>query len=231
MLAEDHNIYAAEIVLTERGKPILASRYNQHLDFSITHDGPWVAVGITEHGRVGIDISEITNFQNWSEFAHQYLDLSEITHLCKLSPSEVPVEAARFWTLKEAILKATGHGLEVDPRSLILELAPHPIIRQLPAGLPAPDFFHLEEDARLTGSKLAVARLDDHIRLIAPTEIRGEFAVHYDGEVLALSPLPKISGEIAILLDALLIAERRPQTSPSIGQHPSLEPHRRSRPE
>lgn len=168
MLAEDHNLPAAEIVLTKKGKPILASRHNQHLDFSITHDGPWVAVGITEHGRIGIDVSEIKNFQKWGEFANEYLHPSEAFQLRELCSAEATIAAARFWTLKESILKATGHGLELDPRMIAFKLATEPIIQQLPADLPSPDLFHLEEHQLLGGSRLAIANLSDKFECIAP---------------------------------------------------------------
>ncbi len=46
-------------------------------------------------------------------------------------------------------VKAAEYGLELDPPRL--ELAPALIIRQLPAGLPPPQSFHLEEAAQLQG--------------------------------------------------------------------------------
>lgn len=160
MFAEDHGIPAADIVLTAKGKPVLAESHGNPLDFSITHDGPWVAVGITTRGLIGIDISQTSHFQDWAALAPGYLDPSELRQLRDLPASEVPLAAARLWTAKEAILKAAGYGLELDPRRIVLELGSTLIIRQLPDGLP-PQSFHLEERGQLQGCRLAIARLVD----------------------------------------------------------------------
>lgn len=160
-LADDHGIPRADIVLTGKGKPVLGKCHPERLDFSITHDSTWVAVGIAPRGRIGIDISALTNFQCWSEFANQYLAPAELLQISNLPGPEAPLAAARFWTTKEAILKATGHGLETDPRSIVLELAPVPVIRHLPGGLPPPEQFHIEQSTQLEGCHLAVAHIHD----------------------------------------------------------------------
>lgn len=161
MLAEDHGIPEAGILLTAKGKPVLAGQHRAPLDFSITHDGPWVAVGIATCGLIGIDISQTSHFQDWATLAPGYLDPSELHQLRDLPASDVPLAAARLWTAKEAILKAVGYGLELDPRRIVLELAPTLITRQLPAGLPPPRAFHLEEGEQLEDCRLAIAIVRD----------------------------------------------------------------------
>ncbi len=171
VLRNDHNIIETDIAPTAKGKPVLANSYNKRLDFSITHDGPWVVVGTTTKGRIGIDISEIASFHKWSEFASQYLGPGEINQLRNLPSLEAPLAATRFWTVKEAILKATGHGLELDPRNIILDLTSRTTIRQLPRGFPEPDLFNLEEVERPDGCWLAIARLYDKATSTAPSDI------------------------------------------------------------
>lgn len=160
MLAEEHGIPSANIVLTAKGKPVLAESH-QRFDFSITHDGPWVAVGITITGLIGIDISAAANFHEWDTLVPGYLHLAEIQQLHELSASEVPLASARLWTAKEAILKAAGYGLELDPRGIVLQLATTLAIRQLPHGLPPPELFHLQEHGLFDGNHLAIAQLFD----------------------------------------------------------------------
>ena len=172
MLKEDHGIPAADIVLTAKGKPVLAERYCNRLDFSITHDGPWVAVGITTRGLIGIDLSETSNFRDWDAFAREYLNPAEIRQLRDLPRPEALLAAARLWTAKEAILKAAGYGLELDPRGIILELAPLLIISLLPAGLPAPGFFHLEENEQFEACRIAIVSLSDNPAAPAAADIR-----------------------------------------------------------
>lgn len=170
-LREDHDIPVTDIVPTAKGKPVLAKNHDKWIDFSITHDGPWVAVGTTTNGWIGIDISEIANFHKWREFASQYLDPREIRQLLGLPSPEAPLAATRFWTAKEAILKATRHGLELDPREIVLDLVSRPIIRQLPKSLPEPHLFHLEELERPDGCWLTIARLYDETPSTTPSYI------------------------------------------------------------
>ncbi|MEI8180933.1 4'-phosphopantetheinyl transferase superfamily protein, partial [Aestuariivirga sp.] len=172
MLKEDHGIPAADIVLTAKGKPVLAERYCNRLDFSITHDGLWVAVGITTRGLIGIDLSETSNFRDWDAFVREYLDPAEIRQLRDLPAPETPCAAARLWTAKEGILKAAGYGLTLDPRGIILERVPALMIRQLPADLPALGFFHLEENGQLEACSLTIVSLYADPAIPAAADIR-----------------------------------------------------------
>lgn len=85
------------------------------LHVSLSRSGPVVAVAVSEHGAVGVDVERVarTAFAGFAAVA--------------LHPDERPaVEAggfearARSWVRKEAALKAAGVGLVVDPSTVVV---------------------------------------------------------------------------------------------------------------
>jgi 4'-phosphopantetheinyl transferase len=81
------------------------------LGLSLSHAAGLVAVAVSTAGRVGVDVELVsaTDFDGFERVA--------------LAPGEqarTPAERARTWVRKEALLKATGHGLAVEPRSVVL---------------------------------------------------------------------------------------------------------------
>lgn len=71
---------------------------------SISHAGEFVAVAITETGRVGVDVERIRTGAA-SELASVACAVEELEHVRSADDFFV------YWTRKEAVLKATGEGL------------------------------------------------------------------------------------------------------------------------
>jgi 4'-phosphopantetheinyl transferase len=85
------------------GKPTLAS--GPH--FSLSYAGDRVVVAVTSIGPVGVDVED-----------HAAVRFDGFDSVALASGERAPVDAAAratVWVRKEAILKATGHGLAVDP--------------------------------------------------------------------------------------------------------------------
>lgn len=115
------------------------------IDVNLAHDRRHVLAAFSTSGDVGVDVACLSDFLDWAAFAEDYLVAQEILWVRAAPKSLQPVRALRFWTLKEAILKSTGHGLDIDPREIILAPgAPCPIVR-LPASLPPASAFSLHE--------------------------------------------------------------------------------------
>ena len=70
-------------------------------DFSISHAGGRVVLAVVETGLVGVDVESVTH------------DVDELARLI-LHPAEpvvTGIDLLRVWVRKEAVLKATGHGI------------------------------------------------------------------------------------------------------------------------
>ncbi len=79
------------------------------------------AVAVTAAGSVGIDIESIERIARANMDA-VLLHPAESDALSTLAMGETDRRRAVLWTANEAIVKATGHGLNVDLRALRLDL-------------------------------------------------------------------------------------------------------------
>lgn len=92
----------------QHGKPRLAGGGPA---FSLTHAGELVGVALHD-GPVGVDVERVRPLTDLAAMA---------AHAC--APTEAAPDAAAFfrlWTRKEAVLKATGHGLSAPMADLTL---------------------------------------------------------------------------------------------------------------
>jgi len=87
---------------------------------SVAHSGDLVAVAFADGGaRVGIDVERIDGSAGVVELAGEpVLSEAETRQLHALPQAARPAALLRFWTRKEAVLKATGDGLRVDPSAV-----------------------------------------------------------------------------------------------------------------
>jgi 4'-phosphopantetheinyl transferase len=87
-------------------------------------------VAATAAGPVGVDLerSGATSFEGFDGVA---LTSAERTEVGRCAPAAQARARAVYWVRKEAVLKATGYGLALDPAALEVS-APH-----LPAALTA----------------------------------------------------------------------------------------------
>ncbi|MEO3925565.1 4'-phosphopantetheinyl transferase superfamily protein [Micromonosporaceae bacterium B7E4] len=100
------------------GKPVV-DRPATKLDFSLTHSGEWVAVAVAAD-PVGLDVQELTDGTDVAALSGSVLSPAELRWW-----TDQPAESARraffgYWARKEALLKATGHGLAVPMNRITL---------------------------------------------------------------------------------------------------------------
>jgi len=89
------------------GKPVLSGIEN--IDFSISHSGNWVIVGLSERA-IGVDTERIHNVD--TGIADLYFSEEECKIVKSCSDRRTLMETFyRIWTLKEAYIKAIGKGL------------------------------------------------------------------------------------------------------------------------
>ncbi|MFK0572859.1 4'-phosphopantetheinyl transferase family protein [Endozoicomonas sp.] len=98
------------------GKP-----YQQHqpnLFFNLSHTGNWFALAISRHGEIGIDIETHKPRKNLSSMAQQVFTKAEQRWFKALTGKEQEAMFYSLWSLKEAILKAEGIGLNLAMNQL-----------------------------------------------------------------------------------------------------------------
>ncbi len=112
------------IAIDPRGRPYLGLP-STGWHFSITHAGGLVAVAFTSGGRVGIDLeSEPRALPVLEEVLDRVLADSERASLDRLAPEARGERLMRLWTMKEAVLKALGTGLGLEPSEVEIDLTP-----------------------------------------------------------------------------------------------------------
>ena len=89
------------------------------LHVSLAHAGDRVVVAATDLGPVGVDV-ELDSCAEFAGFDAVSLAESERQELAALPSVHRMTGRTQMWVRKEAVLKATGDGLTVDPRRVIV---------------------------------------------------------------------------------------------------------------
>lgn len=94
----------------EHGKPLLAGG-DVSVHFNYSHSGDYAAFAFTRAGEVGVDIEDCSRRANVLGIARNFFTAREYRALEALPESRRTPEFLRYWTLKEAWLKARGEGI------------------------------------------------------------------------------------------------------------------------
>jgi|GEM_PF-901284 len=91
------------------GRPSLVSAHNdwESTDFNISHSGDILLLGITDRGRIGVDV------EGWmqTDRTPHWASLSDRESRWVAGQADPFAAFIRLWTRKEAIVKALGTGL------------------------------------------------------------------------------------------------------------------------
>lgn len=99
-----------EIIYTTYNKPYFEDRL---VEFNISHSGEIVVCALSDEHQIGIDIELMTNIEI-PDFKSQMTDREWNT----LNDSHDKTDAFfKYWTQKEAVIKAHGHGLSLPLKS------------------------------------------------------------------------------------------------------------------
>lgn len=101
-----------------RGKPDLIGAGD--LRFNLSHTGGLLALAITRAGEVGVDVEEVEPRD--PGVAERFFAPEEAAQVRAAAAHEKDVLFARFWTLKEAYIKAHGEGLAIPLASFCFQL-------------------------------------------------------------------------------------------------------------
>jgi 4'-phosphopantetheinyl transferase len=105
---------AWEFVSGSHGKPFIATPHCEHLHFSLTHTAGLVACAVRAHAEVGVDAESIDRECDFIGIARSTFAAVEVRELEKSPPAVQRELFFRYWTLKEAYVKALGLGLSAS---------------------------------------------------------------------------------------------------------------------
>jgi 4'-phosphopantetheinyl transferase len=94
---------------TKQGKPYLADY--PELAFNLSHSAEQMLVAFAWNCRVGIDVEQCKSRANLNGLVNKCFAEPEKSYWNQLPDNEKHQAFYRFWTRKEAFVKATGHGI------------------------------------------------------------------------------------------------------------------------
>ncbi|MEH1911329.1 MAG: 4'-phosphopantetheinyl transferase HetI [Nostoc sp.] len=96
----------------QRGKPVLADKFaDSGLAFNLSHSQELGLCAVNCTRPIGVDLEYIRPMSDLEALAKRFFLPREYEMLRSLSPNQQQEIFFRYWTCKEAYLKATGDGL------------------------------------------------------------------------------------------------------------------------
>jgi 4'-phosphopantetheinyl transferase len=111
LLAQYLNLEPQQLEFTygSYGKPSLKQANN--LQFNLAHSHDQALYAMTYDRAIGIDIEQIREIKDLEALTRRFFALSECNAICQSESEDQAKAFFRYWTCKEAFLKATGEGL------------------------------------------------------------------------------------------------------------------------
>ena len=122
------------------GKPYISLPDNpNNLRFNLSHSGGVALLALAVGIEVGVDIERIQTDFPYLEIAQQFFTAVEYAALCATDQALQCETFFRYWTHKEAFIKATGVGLSLPLQQFVVSLQPDTPSKLLHAVCPPPD--------------------------------------------------------------------------------------------
>jgi 4'-phosphopantetheinyl transferase len=93
------------------------------LQFNLSHSGGVALYAVACERQLGIDIERLRRFSELEQIAKRFFSNRDYEELRALSPSQQHDAFFRYWTLKEAYVKATSQGLSLALNQFEVSLA------------------------------------------------------------------------------------------------------------
>lgn len=101
------------------GKPeLLDQSLSQSLRINLSHTRGMVAVAISPGFNVGVDVEPLSQVVE-SGFGSYVLASEEVSELSKVPAQRYSQELISLWTIKEALIKASGQGMSAGLRDIV----------------------------------------------------------------------------------------------------------------
>ncbi|MDC0361740.1 4'-phosphopantetheinyl transferase superfamily protein [Halioglobus sp.] len=102
------NLNISSSILNSPGLDLIQSvREVSGIGVSITHCREMIAVAVaTGRGKVGLDCEALGKLRNWQGIAENFFTTMEADALLRADPEQLESDFIKYWTLKEAFVKA-----------------------------------------------------------------------------------------------------------------------------
>ncbi len=153
----------------EHGKPYLVDY--PELSFNLSHSADKMAVAIAYNCDLGIDIEQYKIRQNLAGLVDKCFAEEEKRYWQRLPEAEQMQAFYRFWTRKEAFVKATGKGIALGLQHCVINPQEQSELLRIPVGYGQVDEWLIQEidlgepmyGALAVRSKLSVTREGWHL--------------------------------------------------------------------
>jgi 4'-phosphopantetheinyl transferase len=118
ILAARHTGVRPRAIAWAAGAPHVKPRFAgaaAALEVSLSHSAERVVVAISRGVEVGVDVERVGAAPEEDSLAESVLGANELRELSAVAPPLRAAAFCRYWTRKEAVLKAAGVGLSVEP--------------------------------------------------------------------------------------------------------------------
>lgn len=103
-----------DFITSPHGKPSLTNNQRGKIEFNLSHSEDLAVVAVSFGSILGVDVEQVREMPDWPQMASQFFSHAEIAAIERVPPAEKSTMFLRFWTRKEALLKAIGTGLQDD---------------------------------------------------------------------------------------------------------------------
>lgn len=101
-----------EFTYSSKGKPRLKNKLGENrLQFNLSHSHELAIYGVTCNHVIGVDLEYIRPMLEAKKLAKRFFCSQEYNHISLLTSPDLEKTFFKFWTAKEAYLKATGEGI------------------------------------------------------------------------------------------------------------------------
>jgi len=117
----------------EKGKPRLAGMEpDRGLVFNVSHSGNCGLIAFASDTALGVDVERRRAMKDMEGIAERCFSAGELAHWRALPPDRSLKAFFDYWCIKEAFVKATGHGITLGLESCVVDMSREPRMGSIP---------------------------------------------------------------------------------------------------
>lgn len=124
----------------EHGKPYLAD--NPELVFNLSHSASVMVIAVGRSRQLGVDVEDCKPRSSLAALVDKCFAEEEIAYWNRLPEAQKTLEFYRFWTRKEAFVKATGRGIALGLDQCVINPENQAVFLRVPAGYGQASIWH-----------------------------------------------------------------------------------------